>query len=633
MQHGVIDQLSFGFRANGLRLRRLCRDLRNRPSRLARCQVEEALDPDWALIAGSSQAPLWPSAAAAEYRLTAGKIQNLRLAVRRLNGLRIPAGTVFSFWRHVGRPLRARGFVAGRELREGCMIASIGGGLCQLSNGLYAAARAANCEIIERHRHSQVIPGSLAEQDLDATVFWNYVDLRFRVPRDMLLEAILTTTDLVVRLRGKADGAPAERGNIPPQAPVKSPAAVPSAAPGDCLACGDSSCVFHIRADNGEHGTAWLLDAYWPEFDHWLQCNHLSPDLFHLPLDGRVWRRPQYAWHLPAQNRRYSHPFLTLMQAAKLRRLSTQGAARQHALLERDRRLASAYASNLAYETGQLVVAQNLLPHLWESGALGGRNYAVLMTRAPLTDLQEALDHAACLHPLSPTLRDFRAPARLLAAEQSALQSARRFITPHSELADKLTAKYGGRVECVAWHLPQPSASLTAHPPVSPMASPEQRGEDDRARRRLLLFAGASLARKGAYEMRAVARHLPIRLRLPEGAMEAADFWHGTDTERPRPDCDPLVGVDCVVLPAFVEHQPRLLLRAVARGIPVICSRACGLGNHPGVTIIEAGDAAALAAAIKIVITAPQDAMVPSAADTRISTIPAEATPRPGNRR
>ena len=63
------------------------------------------------------------------------------------------------------------GFVAGRELREGCMVSSIGGGLCQLSNALYAAALEAGCEIVERHAHSKVVPGSLAERGLDATVF------------------------------------------------------------------------------------------------------------------------------------------------------------------------------------------------------------------------------------------------------------------------------------------------------------------------------------------------------------------------------------------------------------------------------------------------------------------------------
>ena len=49
-----------------------------------------------------------------------------------------------------------------------------------------------------------------------------------------------------------------------------------------------------------------------------------------------------------------------------------------------------------------------------------------------------------------------------------------------------------------------------------------------------------------------------------------------------------------VVLPAFVEHQPRRLLEAVARGVPVIASKACGLGQLGGVAEVEAGDIASL---------------------------------------
>jgi glycosyltransferase involved in cell wall biosynthesis len=53
-----------------------------------------------------------------------------------------------------------------------------------------------------------------------------------------------------------------------------------------------------------------------------------------------------------------------------------------------------------------------------------------------------------------------------------------------------------------------------------------------------------------------------------------------------------------VVLPAWVEHQPRALLRAIAAGVPVIASRACGVEGLPGVRTIAAGDVDGLRAAI-----------------------------------
>ena len=126
---------------------------------------------DLAIIA-ESKTLIWTEKEPEEQFLLAGKIHNLRLAVRKLNGLEVAANSVFSFWKHVKKTTHWKGYVAGRELREGCIIPNIGGGLCQISNALYDAALKANFEIIERHAHTQVVRGSLAEQGRDATVFW-----------------------------------------------------------------------------------------------------------------------------------------------------------------------------------------------------------------------------------------------------------------------------------------------------------------------------------------------------------------------------------------------------------------------------------------------------------------------------
>ena len=153
---------------------------------------------------GASQSPLYANGVAGEQALQAGKVQNLRVAARYLHGVVIPAGALFSFWAQVPRPTRRLGFVRGRELREGCVIASVGGGLCQLSNSLYDAALTAGCEIVERHAHSRRLPGSLAAVGRDATIFWNYVDLRFRAPVDCQLEVVLDRDKLTVALRALA---------------------------------------------------------------------------------------------------------------------------------------------------------------------------------------------------------------------------------------------------------------------------------------------------------------------------------------------------------------------------------------------------------------------------------------------
>ncbi|MEI9887386.1 MAG: VanW family protein [Rhizomicrobium sp.] len=134
---------------------------------------------DYPAVAAEARSALWSDPRAGERAMQWGKVQNLRAAARRFDRTVLPAGAVFSFWRQMGRASTRRGFVAGRMLQEGCLVAATGGGLCQLSNALYAAALDAGCAIVERHAHSRRVPGA---QGRDATVAWNYVDLRFAAP-------------------------------------------------------------------------------------------------------------------------------------------------------------------------------------------------------------------------------------------------------------------------------------------------------------------------------------------------------------------------------------------------------------------------------------------------------------------
>lgn len=553
-----LQALSFAVRATALRGIRAGRNLAWPAARCARLTGEPAA---WREIVGASSTSLWTSAGGAEWRLTAGKIENLRVGARHLDRLVIPAGRVFSFWRQVPRPIRVNGFVAGRELREGCMVSSIGGGLCQLSNALYAAALEAGCEIVERHAHSKVVPGSLAERGLDATVFWNYLDLRFRPLRDMVLEVELTAHSLEVRLRAvdaKAGAAIGAKGT-PRTGDL----------PHDCVACRHRSCVHAIK-ESGETGrTAWLLDACWPEFDAWMLRHRRAGDSFHLPLLGRR----GYAWGVTPGAAR-QHPFLALWRSAISRRLAAQGARRQQVLLDFYRRFAKAYATELPVEADRVVVAIDLLAYLREYGALGGRRVTVLMTRPPLSLLQAQLDLAARLHPQSSTLKDFRADSHLIALEEAALRQAEVLVTPHRALAAALAERYPAGIEIVDWQMPRSAAA---------------------PRGKVVLFPASALARKGAFEMRAAAKALSLDLRVLGETQETGSFWNGV---RLISGGDTWDGIGCVALPAHVEHQPRLLLQAMARGIPVVCTASCGLAPSPGVHIVKEGDAAALIEAL-----------------------------------
>lgn len=602
-EHGRLGAAVFALKAIGLRLRRGGRNLFSGPGRPQRLPVSVIpAQGDENKILGTSVSPLWGPADAdhgAEFLLTAGKVQNLRVARRRVDGATLRAGQTFSFWAQLGRPTWAKGYVPGRELREGCLVPAIGGGLCQLSNALYDAALQAGFEILERHAHTRVVPGSLAERGRDATVFWNYVDLRFRPTRACRIEVTLSATELTVRLRAPDDdadpttSAPGGRGVSKETLPRLTPDAL-----GSCASCGVESCFRHLgapssspsftAADRNGPRTAFLVDDCWPEFDAYLQQTRHAGDLLFRPLDGRRWRRANYAWQETGFGKIHGATLTTLHRAWTSRRLASQGAARQTALLRFEQRLAARYARRLAREVtvAHLVVAQNLLPFLWRAGALAGRSFDVLLTRPPFAELHAHLDEATRRHPDSPTLGDFRAPTALVEAESAALAAARRLVTPHAAL----TARFGARAQRLPWCLPtlaSGQAGCSSRPPSN-------------RKSRRVLFPATTVGRKGAYELRTALRRLSsdrqIELAVTSGAsLEGTGFWDGLSVVTDGR----LAEADVVVLPAWVENRPRRLLAAVAAGIPVVASEACGLDPQPGVVwTIPAGDVDALGRAL-----------------------------------
>jgi len=559
------DAALFMAKAALLRIRRLWRDV-GAPPRRHPIGVSLADAPVIAHV-GS---PLWASEAdPREAALTAGKVQNLRVATRCLDGVEVPAGSVFSFWRQIGRATRGRGFVAGRELREGCMISTVGGGLCQLSNALYEAALNAGFEIVERHAHSRAVPGSRAVLGRDATVFWNYVDLRFRSPQAFRIEARMNGRDLEIWFRGTGSAGATD---MPP------PILAPRGNVHDCVSCGQVSCFRQTTSPvvSQARQAAWLIDACWPEYATLFTTQASSGDMLFLPMRGPLARR--YAWPA-ASGREVRATAVALARALAARRQPAQGHAIQTLALTYDRRLAESYARRLPYTQTHLVVSQSLLPHLWDLGCLQGRTFDVLMERWPLAELQRRLDHALLVHPHSPTLGDFRAPAEIIAAEVAALAAANHLYTPHHALAEALC----GRATLVPWAVPKPAAT--------------QRSPGGRA----LLFPASPVGRKGIYALRAALQGLDTELliagRAREDGSSLSSFWGDIPVRALEGAAWP-DRLAAVVLPAIMEHQPRALLRAQALGLPVIASTACGLKPQPGTTLVDPDDVPALRAAI-----------------------------------
>jgi vancomycin resistance protein VanW len=132
------------------------------------------------------------------------KVRNHALALPHLDGVIIRPGETFSFWRLVGRPSAARGFVEGMQLSQGRAKGGIGGGLCQIANMLHWLALHSPLEVTQRADHSfdpfpdqgRVIPfGS------GAALFYNYVDLWLFNPTDQNFQFHLWMTD--TQLKGE----------------------------------------------------------------------------------------------------------------------------------------------------------------------------------------------------------------------------------------------------------------------------------------------------------------------------------------------------------------------------------------------------------------------------------------------
>jgi glycosyltransferase involved in cell wall biosynthesis len=123
-------------------------------------------------------------------------------------------------------------------------------------------------------------------------------------------------------------------------------------------------------------------------------------------------------------------------------------------------------------------------------------------------------------------------------------------------------------------------------------------------------FAASALARKGSLEMAEAMRRLGWRLMVLGTPAADARTWHGIDVV-PATWRDPswLARADVVALPAFVEHAPRALLDAIAQGIPVVASPACGLPPALGAIEVPAGDTEALVHALRQALASSRRAL------------------------
>ncbi|MDP3971328.1 MAG: VanW family protein [Candidatus Nanopelagicales bacterium] len=139
-----------------------------------------------------------------DFDYAAYRVQNIGLAARKVDGTLLKPGETFSLNDTVGERTAEAGFTTGPVVGAGGRFREdLGGGVSTVATTLWTAAFFAGLERVEQGAHliwiSRYRPG------LEATVYWGYLDLKFRndTPDGVLISAKSTNTSVTVTLWGK----------------------------------------------------------------------------------------------------------------------------------------------------------------------------------------------------------------------------------------------------------------------------------------------------------------------------------------------------------------------------------------------------------------------------------------------
>lgn len=136
------------------------------------------------------------------------KVTNLKLAAEKIDKVVIKPGETFSFWKLVGRTSKKKGYKEGMCLSMGEVRTGVGGGLCQLSNLIYWMVLHTPLQVTERYRHSfDPFPdnGRVLPFGSGATVFFNYVDLKFKNETPYTFQILIYFDDKYIKGEIRSD--------------------------------------------------------------------------------------------------------------------------------------------------------------------------------------------------------------------------------------------------------------------------------------------------------------------------------------------------------------------------------------------------------------------------------------------
>ena len=92
-----------------------------------------------------------------DMQLQKNKAKNLEIAGKKVDGVIIKPGEVFSLWNLVGKTSKRKGYLEGLTVSDSALGKGLGGGLCQLGNLIHYLVLHTELEVIEKHHHSDAL--------------------------------------------------------------------------------------------------------------------------------------------------------------------------------------------------------------------------------------------------------------------------------------------------------------------------------------------------------------------------------------------------------------------------------------------------------------------------------------------
>ncbi|MBX4189922.1 VanW family protein [Candidatus Parcubacteria bacterium] len=135
------------------------------------------------------------------------RVQNIRVAAKRYNGLIINPGDNFSFNQILGEVDAAAGYVPEKVIKNHKLEYEYGGGICQVSTTLFRAVAYAGLPVLERKNHAFPV-AYYSPQGFDATIYPGVSDFRFvnDTPGHLLLQTKIVGTHITFEIYGTNDG-------------------------------------------------------------------------------------------------------------------------------------------------------------------------------------------------------------------------------------------------------------------------------------------------------------------------------------------------------------------------------------------------------------------------------------------